>query len=216
MATPMLPTLDGEPLRINAEDIRWNFSMKTFDTKTMGGKVIQILGVTLSDITLRGHFGPGRRDLGHKEGWEEQLRFRDKVDKWADRAVNAPRGQAIPMRFTYPPRGWDFRVFIRKWGPVHHAVEEINPPWEMVLFPFDDGARKVVDSIKDLYIQRLMEGVGWKQSDYNGPTQAEVDERLAPYDGSIPDYLRDRMSQAFEAGESSIGPRTQGPPEGAQ
>lgn len=191
-------TLGGYRLRVNPNEVRWNFKMKTTDAKALGGKVIQILGVSLSDITVRGVFAPDRAK-GDKEAWEQQLRFRDYIDGLTEDAYQAKDGVAKPIQFTYPPRGWDFRVFVKTYSLTTIAVDEIAPTWEISLFPFDDGARRVVKGIKDLYIQRLMEGVGWKQTGYNGPmTQGEVDTMLG---GQSPrDWTAAEMAAAYAEG----------------
>jgi hypothetical protein len=189
-------SLGGLPLRVNPHEVRWNFKMKVADTPTMGGKVIQILGTTLSDLTVSGKFGRGLRDKGDLEGWESELRFRDQVKKWAQQAEESEKPK--PLRFTY--------------SPTSHTVENINPEWQLTLFPVDDGAMRVVDGVKDLYIARLMDGVGWKQSEYNGPTQAEVDQTLDPFGGSVPDYYRDRISKVFTSGNTVVGPTSPAAP----
>jgi hypothetical protein len=195
-----LATLGGIPLHTNPNEIRWNYSMKVSDTKCLGGKVVQILGTTLSDLTLTGYFGNGRKDKGDKEGWEQQLRFRDLVRKWAD--TNIAQGKAKPIRFTYAPRNWDFQVFVKSISDVHHEITEINPKWQLVLFPVDEGSRDIVRSVQDLYLKRLMTGIGWKQTAYNGPTQAEVDNTLAGR--TVEEYLQDRFQAAFEAPNGNL------------
>jgi hypothetical protein len=191
MVSKALATLGGLDLNVDPNEFRWNFVMKTSETRTLAGKVIQILGTTLSDITIRGSFGR----FG-EEGWERQLVFRNQVHNWASAAES---GTSKPLRFTYQPRGWDFRVFVKAINPVIMTNEEINPRLEMILFPVDDGATKIISGIKDLYIERLSEGVGWKQTDYNGPTQKEVDDKLAPTGGSAVDYIRNKFSSEFVA-----------------
>lgn len=194
--------LGGIPLAAHPNEIRWNFKMKTSETKTMGGKVIQILGTTLSDLTVAGSYGRGQKAKGDTEGWQDQLRFNAQVKKWATRAASVQK--AKPLRFVYAPRGWDFNVFIKAFSPTRLANEEINPKWQLTLFPVDEGAMTIVSGIKDLYIARLMDGVGWKQTDYNGPTQEEVDATLSPFGGSVEDFYRDRFSTAFEGGVEAL------------
>lgn len=199
----VLATLGGMPLRTNPTDIRWNYRMKTVEQRTMGGKVIQILGTTFSDITISGTFGRGRRDKGDTEGWQHQVRFRRQVQAWTKHA--AENSGSKPLRFTYAPRGWDFQVFIRSFSDVHMSNDTINPSYTLVLFPVDDGARQVIRGIKDLYIKRLMDGVGWKQTAYNGPTQDEVDATLSPYNGSAHDYFTDQYAQVFAGNQTPQG-----------
>lgn len=189
-------SLDGVRLWVNPDDIRWNFKMKVVDHKTMGGKVIQVLGTTLSDLTISGAFGRGDRAKGETEAWESEIRFRRQVEKWADRAVHTDNTD--PMRFIYPPQKWDFQVFIRSVSGTDWSVENINPRWQLVLFPVDDRAQRVVKGIKDLYLKRLLEGVGWKQTEYNGPTQMEVEEELSGR--SVEEYIAGRAGEAFDQG----------------
>jgi len=47
-----------------------------------------------------------------------------------------------------------------------------------------------------------MDGVGWKQTKYNGPKQSDVDALLSPYQGSVEGYLSAQFGQAA-AGSSS-------------
>lgn len=190
-------TLGGVPLRVNPDDIRWNFKTKVSETKCLGGKVIQVVGVTLSDITMQGQFAPDW-SKGDTSAWQQQLRFRSYVESLSEAVETAKNGKAKPLRFTYPPRGWDFNVFVSSLSPVHLAEDTISERWTVTLFPVDEGSRGVIDGIKDLYIKRLMDGVGWKQSDYNGPTQSEVDERLGGL--SPAEYLRKRYQEEFESG----------------
>lgn len=189
-----LASLGGVPLTANPNEIRWNFRMKTYQQDSIGGRVIQILGTTLGDITVRGSFGPGIKTKGDTEGWQAQIRFQKQVRNWA---TSVQAGQSQPLRFTYTPRNWDFRVFIKSLSPTSMSTDEINPVWEMALFPVDEDAMKVVAGVKDLYIARLADGIGWKQTAYNGPTQAEVDDKLSTTGGSAVDYLRDRFKEAF-------------------
>lgn len=190
-------TLGGIPLRVNPHEVRWNFKMKADDTKSLGGKVIQVMGVTLSDITMKGQFAPDRTK-GDTEAWQQQMRFRSYIESLSEAAETARGGRAKPLKFRYPPRNWDFNVFVKSLTPYHMSEDTISEQWEVVLFPVDGGSREVIDGIKDLYIKRLMDGVGWKRTDYNGPTQAEIDQRL---DGLSPaEYMRKRYQEEFEEG----------------
>ena len=61
-------------------------------------------------------------------------------------------------------------------------------------------AGEIVKGVKDLYIRRLMDGVGWKQTEYNGPNLTAKDSLLAPYGGNVGEYLR---AQYFDAADGS-------------
>lgn len=197
MATSHKMTLGGLPLRVNPEEVRWNFTMKTADQAAVGGKVVQILGVTMSDITVKGKYSPDR-SKGDREAWQQAERFRQRMKTLARAASDDPT--APPLRFTYPPRGWDFDVFIKSISPYTLTAETLAIPWELTLFPVGEGARTVVKGIKDLYLKRLMEGIGWKQTAYNGPmTQAMVDEELGGRSWS--EYMAQQYGEAFIGGQ---------------
>lgn len=205
MAVDHPMTLAGARLRVNPEEVRWNFKMKVADQAAVGGKVVQILGVTMSDITVGGRYVPDPR-FGDTEPWQQAERFRQYIKEQARQYAESP--SAPPVRFTYPPRGWDFEVYIKSITPYTNDVEDFSPTWQLVLFPVGEGANKVVRGVKDLYIKRMMDGIGWKQTAYNGPmTQALVDEMLGGV--SAQDYVAQQTGAAFldGAGGGGFGPQ---------
>lgn len=200
MATVHKMTLAGQGLRVNPDEMRWNFKMKVADQAAVGGKVIQILGVTMSDITLRGVFSRDR-SMGDRDATDAAERFRIRMRNLARRGVEDSTTPSV--RLTYPPRGWDFDVYIKSISPVDLTIGEFAPRWELSLFPVGEGASKVVRGIKDLYIKRMMDGIGWKQTAYNGPmTQALVDETLGGR--SVEQYFAESMGEAF-IGDGAAG-----------
>jgi hypothetical protein len=178
-----LATLGGVALPVDPETVAWTFKMKTAQIITVGGKVIQVYGTDLGDMSVSGSFGVG--------GWSARDRFTAQVNKWvtADTTTLHPK----PLRFFMPSKGWDFRVFVKAYtaegGEFEHSNENFAPRYGLLLFIVEDATMKVVKGIKDAYISRLMNGIGWKQSEYNGPTQDEVDAKLSPYGGDFSKYL---------------------------
>lgn len=163
--------LDGRAFRLDPSSISWDFSINTKETHTIGGKVVQVFGTRMGDITLEGDFGVG--------GWQEQERFLDRIKALGDKALDDwPNSEGEPIRFFWPVNRWDFKVWIREFTQVgsQYSVEMANeehaPRWRLVLFPVDDNAslRKVSE---DAYIARLAAGIGWKRTQYNGPTGPE-------------------------------------------
>lgn len=188
--------LGGVPFRAGPDAVRWQFQMKVKETKTLGGKVIQILGTTMGDLTVTGLFGTGRDGDEVNTNWQEQLRLRDRVIQWARRTETNQGGQ--PISFLYPPRSWNFNVYIKALTETDFTNEGIAPRWTLTLLPDDDGARAISQLTTDVYIKRLMDGVGWKQSEYNGPNPDEV---AATLDGkTVGEYLASLAQQAFESG----------------
>lgn len=196
-----LARLGALTLDIDPDSVAWQFRLKTARRKTVGGTVVQVYGTDLGDMTVTGVHGRG--------GWQAQERFRAQVERWVDDHV---RSSGAPIRFAYPPRHWDFQVLVRGYSSggggdaVVHDPTVFNPRWELTLAIVQDSTRQVVTGVRDLYIQRLMTGVGWRQSAYNGPlTQAEVEATLAPYGGDLKSYLAEQFNQAagYSGGGSS-------------
>lgn len=193
MAEPKV-YLAGQWLEVEPSEIRWNFKLKVNDIKTLGGKVVQVNGVHMSDITLSGKYHPIRAK-GDQEAWEQQVRFREWVNSITEGTEAAKKGRAVPVRFIYRPRGWDFAVFIKEFSGLVIDESVIAQDYTLTLFPADSSSREVVKGIRDLYLKRLLDGVGWKQTAYNGPTQDQVDAVLAPFGGSAQAYIEDRASK---------------------
>lgn len=197
--------LGGIPLPIDPSSVSWDFAMKIAEHQTLGGKVIQVFGTDLGDMTVSGTFGNGIRAKGDTAGWEAQERFRLQVVSWTqkDIATHAP----IPLRFLYPPKRWDFQVHVKAFsdgsGRIEQAADIFNPGYSLTLFIVEDSTRKVVKGIRDLYLSRLMNGVGWKQTKYNGPDQKDVDAKLAAYGGDAGAYLKAQYFAASAAGATN-------------
>lgn len=192
-------TLNGLPFRVNPEEMRWNFQMKVADQAGVTGKVIQILGLTMSDLTIKGRFSPDRSS-GDREAADQAERFRIRMRDLARKS--AEDATHPPVRLTYPPRGWDFDVYVKAISEVNLTVADFSPTWQLTLFPVGEGVTEIVRGIKDLYIKRLMDGIGWKQTDYNGPmTQDVVDQTLG---GLTPEeYVVGQTGDALAADAST-------------
>lgn len=178
---PARASLEGVPFDLDPDSVSYTFSMKTADTKALGGKVIQVYGTSISRITLTGSFVPVYAK-GEREAWEAQARFREQVDTWA--TITETSWKAKPLRFIYPLKNWDLDVFIANYqapdsyDATQWAVEKIAPKWQLEFRTVHDRTRAVTKGLRDLYLKRLMNGVGWKQTEYNGPTEADVTARL--------------------------------------
>lgn len=172
-------SLGGRPFRIDPSSVNWNFTVKTNAVETVGGRVVQVYGVDLGDMTVVGSFGVG--------GWREQKAFLDRIIALADVQVANNRIQnskANPIHFSYPSRKWDFQVYLLGYedpsagASVRWDVETINPQWQLKLFIAEDNSG-IVKVAKDAFISRFSEGLGWQQNQYNGPAEVLTDVAAA-------------------------------------
>lgn len=160
--------------RVNPEEVSWNFNVRTSATSTIGGKVIQVLGVDVSDMTVTGSFGKGGR--------VEQQQFLD----WAiARTKSQTEQDKAIVRFRLPDKGWDFGVKIKSLTEsssrrsVDLQTTNINPSFTLTLHVEDDlqNITELKRAAQAAYVAELSQGVGWKRTEYNGPlTDEEIIE----------------------------------------
>jgi hypothetical protein len=183
-------SLNGRLFRLDPVSVQWTYKIKTAVYETIGGRVVQIIGVMFGDMTLTGSFGVG--------GWQEQQVFLTDMRAMADSQVASsftvvnPHLTAPPVRFLYPPKNWDFLVYLKDYsqpggegGSVTVANEIINPQWMLTLAIVEAnssinalGAAAVND-----YVSRLSQGLGWASTaelrSYQGTiSQQEADTLL--------------------------------------
>lgn len=190
-------SLGGVPFLIDPRSAQWDFGMKLAEKKTVGGKVVQVYGTRLGDMVVSGNFGRGDRAAGDEAGWEYQERFLGQVKRWAHQSEQG----GPPLHFMFPPRGWDFHVVLKGFrgrggSSITHSNTEFNPQWNLIFGIVSDNTGIVVRATMDIYIQRLMDGVGWKQSKYNGPKQSDVDDMFTQA-GVDPGNITGFMAQQF-------------------
>jgi hypothetical protein len=176
--------------RINPNSVQWNFVVNTQVQPTVGGRVVQVLGATLSDMTIQGSFGEVKAGPSNQSqvSWELAERFiagvRSIMEKQAQDSGRFEKMQPPPV-FNMPLKGWRFSAYIKdiqdpKGGTITHSPDHFSHEYVMTLFIVEDlsqslvkvGANGVINQKKqeaiDAYIGRLSDGIGWVASDYNG------------------------------------------------
>jgi hypothetical protein len=173
----MNASLAGVPMRLNPTSVQLDYTVKTSETPTLGGMVVQIFGIEMSDLIVTGTFGTG--------GYAEQQAFLHHMLDIANRQSNMPMitaspsvTQGQPVRFVYPNRGFDFMVYLKDYDSaggmaIDYENTNIAPDWRLTLFVDTDnlggGLAKVA---ADAYIRRLSQGLGYVLSPYNGNVSA--------------------------------------------
>lgn len=196
-ATLGFPGGTGIQFRIDPVAINWNFEMHTSVTHTVGGRVVQVLGATLSDITIQGLFGEDRTRSAARgasqapgQSWMLAQRFatriRQMMEEQSEGSTEQGRMGSVPV-FTYPPLKWRFHVYIKDLtdpdggGVVTMDTGKFSHGYNLTLFIVQDGSdaiakaggnNGILSTIKEKaindYIGRISEGIGWKPSAYNG------------------------------------------------
>jgi hypothetical protein len=179
--------------RIDPNNVQWQFQIETAEIQTLGGRVVQVVGTTLGDLMIEGNFGQDH-SLPDEEGLSWRLanaftaKIRDMMDYQSSNNNSTGTPTKDPAIFSYPPKDWKFLVYISSisdpdgGGSVQYRVGKFSHGYILDLFivenlsPSTVGvgsshgimAAKASDAV-DAYLNRISDGIGWKESEYNGP-----------------------------------------------
>lgn len=155
-------TIGGLTFRIDPSSISLGYSIKTNVKNTVGGRVIQVLGTKIDNLTVKGSVGIG--------GYTEH---RNLVKNMLYLAEKQLEDRGTPMMFTYPPEDWQFRVYLTgiKDGVGGPAIS-ITPgktDWgfTLTMFVVSDNAN-LKQAATDEFIKHFSVGIGWTPTEYNG------------------------------------------------
>lgn len=195
-----IASLGGIQFRINPSQVTWDYSVDTAVIPTVGGRVVQILGVTLGDMTVRGLFGQ-ERSGAQRESWQLAEQFQRDIAALVDRQSARPTQQQLsgldptPMhpahRFVYNDdtpdnrasgiavHNWDFNVYVKSLrdlggnGTVEHSTGKFSHGYELTLFIQQDNTGSLKTVARDEFISRLSQGLGWQRTPYQGHFSTE-------------------------------------------
>jgi hypothetical protein len=185
--------LGGLTFRIDPSQVAIDYSMNVATTPTVGGRVVQVHGMTWGDLTIRGLFGQDRANK--KESWQLAEDFATSIGRMIDVQSARPTmaqlngSDPTPMhptfRFTYqdsasptrrglPVHNWDFNVYIKSLRDVtasatmEHTTGKYSYGYTLTLFVVQENTGKLQTVAQNSFIDRLSTGLGWKRTTYNG------------------------------------------------
>jgi hypothetical protein len=207
--------------RVDPTSVDWSFQLDTAVINTLGGQVIQLLGATLSDLTVSGDFGE-LRGPNHQASWQLAAAFHRKIKSMMDRqtlpAKTLAQSQSaaaraatrrsgvlsdvgtvhdpLPLTFHDGVHNWAFRVLIKALededgtGSLNISTGKFSYGYKLTLFVVQTDSDLVKKIASDYFLSRISDGLGWKQSTFNGPkTAAEAQSFITTNGGSIAAYL---------------------------
>lgn len=139
--------------RVNPNEIWWTYKLLSSTTNTLGGRVIQILGVQIGDLTVKIDCGNG--------GWNYLMQV---VSYLRDLLTN--QRNDVPATFEYTGRDWKFRVYALN---IPFQDDWQATTRELTLnFKIQEDVNGVATGLAlDLELQRLAAGVGANHNKYN-------------------------------------------------
>jgi hypothetical protein len=178
--------------RINPSQVAWDYRLDTSVTPTIGGRVVQVYGATLGDMTIQGLFGNEttgkKRNSGvMAEEFQAQIAqmvvAQSKAPTTAQLIGTDPTPMHKPFRFVCSGdnlHNWDFQVYIKSLTDVNdpsvaieHKVGKFSYGYNLVLFIVEDNTGQLKKVATDEFINRLAQGVGWQRTSYNGTMKRE-------------------------------------------
>ena len=180
--------------RIDPENIMWDFQVITNVVETVGGRVIQVIGSYLNNLTVQGSFGQDHRTPAGVS-WRQAEAFLALITQIMDfqsKDANQQNKMHPPAIFSYPPRGWRFQVYVDSLtdasgnpNSIYMTPGTINQRYTLSLFIVQDASeglitagtsngvlnRKAEQAI-EAYMARISAGVGWTFSVYTGISSA--------------------------------------------
>lgn len=143
--------------KFNPSQVQWSYKQNTMSTDTIGGRVVQLLSVSVDGIQVGGVAGS-----------------RSELQKMAEnvRAVmNYHIKTMRPVSFRVPSRRWDFKVYVTAMPQMGWDVAATAYPYSLQLAVDEDLTGVKVPEMQALALLRLYKGVGYDPAFHGGDPQ---------------------------------------------
>ena len=192
VATLGFPGGPSIAFRIDPDSIAWNFQILTNVQETIGGRVIQIIGSQLDDMSVIGSFGQDHSQKApFDESWyqaEASLALMQQMMDFQSQDSNQQGKMHPPAVFTYPPKHYRFNVYIKSFDDADQPGTSIvltpgkfNQRWRLTFFIVLDASDALIAAGQSngvinqqsqaaiaAYMARISDGIGWQFSQYTG------------------------------------------------
>lgn len=183
--------------RINPDAVDWNFQIKTAVIDTLGGRVVQVLGADVSDMTVRGRFGYRQaKDAFWTDAEDFTTAMRAMIEYQYQGGIGHQGKTHTPAVFSFPAEGWRFAVYIKSITDsqgqfaIQHTAGKFSYDYVLTFSIYNDlsdttriigqsngklktsqngGISQAQAAAVKGYLNRIFDGIGWKASSYNGP-----------------------------------------------
>ena len=143
--------------RIDPNLITWQYRLNTHVDETYGGKVIQLLSISIVNLTIQADSGSGGRPYLH----DVVIPFARDLLLWQknnpDKVVS----------FVYPPRGFNFAVHMTQVN-FSDSLDNVTFPYSFNFNVNEDVSGIATDKVMSVELAKLQEGIGFKLSTYVG------------------------------------------------
>jgi hypothetical protein len=189
-ATLGYPNGPSAAFRVDPDLIDWSWSVQTNVIETIGGRVIQVLGARLDDLTVQGSLGQDHADQATGNSWQQAQAFLTTVTAIMEQQASDATQNALmhpPAVFTYPPKGWRWNVYVKALTDPDGNSSLILKPgkanqrYVLTMFIVNEGTALTVAGTGETgalaqqsqqaitqFMARISDGVGWTANKYTG------------------------------------------------
>jgi hypothetical protein len=180
-------------LYLSPNNVTWRYQLRTNVIDTYGGQVVQILGVSIEDLTIRGYFGnegmwgfendekgnySSRYENGDYKKWKqvdgESLSLRNgmvQLSEWFKtyfyHVTQAGNFEKDNMIFSYPHLNWLWKIRPIDFPRVRFANNELMPQWELKCDFIEDlqnyAFLQQVTESAKKALTRFRDNIGWSE-----------------------------------------------------
>jgi hypothetical protein len=212
--------------RVDPSSVDWSFQLDTAVINTIGGQVVQILGATLSDLVVQGEFGQDHKS--NTVSWKLAAAFHTKIKSFMDRQTlpaktvhsGGSRRSGIlsdagvihdPLPFTYHDglHNWTFKVLVKALddgdgsGSLNITNGKFAYKYKLTLFIVESESTLIRKVASDYFMSRISDGLGWKQTSFNGPPSAQDAQDFITVNGGTVSAFLDKVLTGEKLNEPS-------------
>jgi hypothetical protein len=189
-ATLGYPNGPSVAFRVDPDLIDWAWQVHVNTIDTIGGRVIQVLGAHLDDLTVQGSLGQDHSDKAGGQSWQQAQAFLATVTAIMEaQAADASQNALMhpPAVFSYPPKGWRWNVYVKALTDPDGGNSLVLKPgkanqrYVLTLFIVNESATLTAAGTGETgalaqqsqaaisqFMARISDGVGWKANSYTG------------------------------------------------
>ena len=192
------PVFENDPnypkqikLYLTPNNVVWDYTLKTNVIDTYGGQVIQVLGVSIENMTIQGFFGEegmwgietnddgtfkvdggSRFDTSDVYKWQEGpfmnglFQFSQWFKEYFYRITQLGNFSTAFMQFDYPHMGWKWLIRPLELPRVRFANNELAPQWQLNCDFIEDLQRTFTGTVNETAktaLSKLKDGVGFME-----------------------------------------------------
>jgi hypothetical protein len=176
--------------RVDPDLIDWTWAVQSNVVETIGGRVIQVLGARLDDLTVQGSLGQDHSSKTAGESWQQAQAFLATVTAIMEQQASDATDNTLmhpPAVFSYPPKGWRWNVYVKALTDPDGGNSLILKPgkanqrYVLTLFIVNESSTLTVAGTGEAgalaqqsqtaiaqFMARISDGVGWTANKYTG------------------------------------------------